>query len=208
MGCGSSTQTKVVPFKPSPEPSRKEILKKESRDTKPIISNKPTSPNVVTKQTQEPAQEVTKEASKEAIHTHNETNGPTKDEDIKLPPEKEQQAYAPASFIEVLEKNSTVDGTPIITQNDKPIKQLDFDRKLCRISSTTKPTRPVDKLTVIHFNDVYNIEARDQEPVGGAARFVTKVRSFPDEPLILFSGDCLNPSLSKNLFIFIYDSLQ
>ena len=56
-------------------------------------------------------------------------------------------------------------------------------------------------ITIIHFNDVYNIEARDQEPVGGAARFVTKVKEYANEdPLVLFSGDCLNPSLSKSLF--------
>ena len=30
-------------------------------------------------------------------------------------------------------------------------------------------------LKLLHFNDVYNIEARTQEPCGGAARFVTKV---------------------------------
>ena len=56
-------------------------------------------------------------------------------------------------------------------------------------------------ITIIHFNDVYNIEARDQEPVGGAARFVTKVKEYANEdPLVFFSGDCLNPSLSKLLF--------
>jgi 5'-nucleotidase len=27
-----------------------------------------------------------------------------------------------------------------------------------------------DKLTLIHFNDVYNVEPRDKEPEGGAAR--------------------------------------
>jgi hypothetical protein len=31
-------------------------------------------------------------------------------------------------------------------------------------------------LKLLHFNDVYNIEARAQEPCGGAARFVTKVK--------------------------------
>eukprot|EP00887_Chlorella_sp_A99_P006466 scaffold3.g6466.t1 len=52
------------------------------------------------------------------------------------------------------------------------------------------------QLTVIHFNDVYNIDARTEEPVGGAARLATAMRSFADErPLVLFSGDCLNPSL-------------
>lgn len=43
---------------------------------------------------------------------------------------------------------------------------------------------------------VYNIESRPQEPVGGAARFMGAAREFAGEqPLVLFSGDCLNPSL-------------
>ena len=43
---------------------------------------------------------------------------------------------------------------------------------------------------------VYNIEARPQEPVGGAARFMGAAREYAGEqPLVLFSGDCLNPSL-------------
>ena len=33
-------------------------------------------------------------------------------------------------------------------------------------------------LSILHFNDVYNIEAREQEPVGGAAKFVTKIRQL------------------------------
>lgn len=43
---------------------------------------------------------------------------------------------------------------------------------------------------------VYNIESRPQEPVGGAARFMGAAREFAaEQPLVLFSGDCLNPSL-------------
>ncbi len=46
---------------------------------------------------------------------------------------------------------------------------------------------------------VYNIEPRAVEPVGGAARFATAVRraqaACDPPPLVLFSGDCLNPSL-------------
>ena len=53
-------------------------------------------------------------------------------------------------------------------------------------------------LTILHFNDVYNIEPREEEPVGGAARFASKLRSYEHlNPLIVFSGDCLNPSTSK-----------
>lgn len=59
-------------------------------------------------------------------------------------------------------------------------------------------------LTILHFNDVYNIDvATKQEPVGGAARFVETVKRLKHEvqqqtgqvPLVLFSGDCFNPSL-------------
>ena len=66
-------------------------------------------------------------------------------------------------------------------------------------NSNTEIQRSSNKrIAIIHFNDVYNIESREQEPVGGAARFVTKVNEMLHEnPLILFSGDCLNPSLSK-----------
>jgi len=52
-------------------------------------------------------------------------------------------------------------------------------------------------LTIVHFNDVYNIESRSQEPVGGAARFMTAVsRLASSNPLVLFSGDAFNPSIS------------
>ncbi|XP_065064336.1 trifunctional nucleotide phosphoesterase protein YfkN-like [Rhopilema esculentum] len=65
-------------------------------------------------------------------------------------------------------------------------------------SCNNSPER--DSLTIIHFNDVYNIEPRDSEPMGGAARFVTMVKELSDkDPLILFSGDCLNPSLMSTV---------
>eukprot|EP00295_Goniomonas_pacifica_P048322 CAMPEP_0175908896 /NCGR_PEP_ID=MMETSP0108-20121206/6829_1 /TAXON_ID=195067 ORGANISM="Goniomonas pacifica, Strain CCMP1869" /NCGR_SAMPLE_ID=MMETSP0108 /ASSEMBLY_ACC=CAM_ASM_000204 /LENGTH=869 /DNA_ID=CAMNT_0017230955 /DNA_START=3 /DNA_END=2610 /DNA_ORIENTATION=- len=52
------------------------------------------------------------------------------------------------------------------------------------------------KVTLLHFNDVYEIEERHQEPVGGAARFRTLVKSFAaEDPLVLFSGDAFNPSM-------------
>uniref|UniRef100_UPI00398EC83B mannosylglucosyl-3-phosphoglycerate phosphatase-like isoform X1 n=1 Tax=Pristiophorus japonicus TaxID=55135 RepID=UPI00398EC83B len=51
-------------------------------------------------------------------------------------------------------------------------------------------------LTILHFNDVYEIQSRSEEPVGGASRFATALKQFKTlNPLILFSGDCLNPSL-------------
>ncbi|PSN51090.1 hypothetical protein C0J52_01534 [Blattella germanica] len=51
-------------------------------------------------------------------------------------------------------------------------------------------------LTILHYNDVYNIDSRVAEPVGGAARFCTAVKSFSHlNPLVLFSGDIFSPSM-------------
>ncbi|XP_072024736.1 uncharacterized protein [Amphiura filiformis] len=55
-------------------------------------------------------------------------------------------------------------------------------------------------ITILHFNDVYNIEERKQEPVGGAARFATVIKRFQHEnPLVFFSGDALNPSIMSSV---------
>lgn len=70
----------------------------------------------------------------------------------------------------------------------------------------------VTRLQILHFNDVYQVEERRQEPVGGAARFATLLRrlraafstsppSDHDDPdasratLTLFSGDAFSPSV-------------
>ncbi len=75
-------------------------------------------------------------------------------------------------------------------------------------ASSSSSANVADSVTLIHFNDVYNIEQRPngKEPIGGAARFKTRVDSLRDlEPLILFSGDALNPSNSQSLvFICVY----
>lgn len=53
-------------------------------------------------------------------------------------------------------------------------------------------------LTILHYNDVYNIESRVTEPVGGAARFCTAIKSFTHlNPLVLFSGDTFSPSMCE-----------
>lgn len=53
-------------------------------------------------------------------------------------------------------------------------------------------------LTIVHFNDVYCVDGRENEPVGGAARFVTGVKRLGNKrPLVLFSGDCFSPSTSE-----------
>lgn len=54
-----------------------------------------------------------------------------------------------------------------------------------------------DGITILHFNDVYNVDSTtQQEPIGGAARFLTAIRSFDElNPLVLFSGDVFSPSM-------------
>ncbi|ESO83037.1 hypothetical protein LOTGIDRAFT_169666 [Lottia gigantea] len=50
--------------------------------------------------------------------------------------------------------------------------------------------------SMIHFNDVYNIEADLIEPLGGAARLAGYIKSCAEEdPVVFFSGDALSPSL-------------
>jgi 5'-nucleotidase len=46
------------------------------------------------------------------------------------------------------------------------------------------------KLTLLHFSDVYSLEPFKEEPVGGIERFKTAIDSFNQEkPLTFFSGD-------------------
>lgn len=54
-------------------------------------------------------------------------------------------------------------------------------------------------LTIIHFNDIYNVEPNSsREPIGGAARFLTAIKTFAHlNPLVLFSGDAFSPSIRK-----------
>ncbi|XP_037941290.1 snake venom 5'-nucleotidase-like [Teleopsis dalmanni] len=73
------------------------------------------------------------------------------------------------------------------------ISQLEKSKALLKMSDQNN-MRP---LTILHFNDVYNIDSITAvEPIGGAARFSTAIRSFADQdPLILFSGDIFSPSV-------------
>ena len=61
------------------------------------------------------------------------------------------------------------------------------------------PEAKSDTITLLHFNDVYNVDSRLVEPVGGAARFLTAVKTVSRDcqPLILFSGDIFAPSISE-----------
>ncbi|EDQ84618.1 uncharacterized protein MONBRDRAFT_30021 [Monosiga brevicollis MX1] len=51
------------------------------------------------------------------------------------------------------------------------------------------------RVRFVHFNDVYRIGPKDTEPVGGAARFVRAIHDKAPDALVVFSGDCFNPSL-------------
>ena len=86
---------------------------------------------------------------------------------------------------------------------------LHFDFPICRwvrgvfsdgeMAPTAPPNMKEDQmLTILHFNDVYNIESGTEEPVGGAARFCTALKSLSHlNPLVLFSGDIFAPSFSN-----------
>ena len=65
-------------------------------------------------------------------------------------------------------------------------------------------------ITILHFNDCYNVEPRTLEPAGGAARFKTALKSFDScDPVVLFSGDILGPSISTfTLFLFDTSSIN
>ncbi|XP_075168500.1 snake venom 5'-nucleotidase isoform X3 [Haematobia irritans] len=72
------------------------------------------------------------------------------------------------------------------------ITQLEKSKNLLKMSDQDK--KP---LTILHYNDVYNVDVTTEvEPIGGAARFCTAIRTFEgDNPLILFSGDVFSPSM-------------
>ncbi len=53
----------------------------------------------------------------------------------------------------------------------------------------------VSEIEIFHFNDVYEVEPRDREPVGGVARFIGKIKSFPDA-MVLFWFSSLETGLS------------
>ncbi|KAI0582979.1 Metallo-dependent phosphatase [Pyrenophora tritici-repentis] len=68
------------------------------------------------------------------------------------------------------------------------------------------PNAPPD-LRLLHYNDVYHVEAGSREPVGGYARFQTLVNYYRDDKrfdgltklLTFFSGDAFNPSIESSI---------
>ena len=74
---------------------------------------------------------------------------------------------------------------------------------LARPGTGLSPTME-SSLTILHYNDVYNVESSKHEPVGGAARFCTAIKSFAHlNPLVLFSGDIFSPSICKYHFFLL-----
>lgn len=58
-------------------------------------------------------------------------------------------------------------------------------------------------LTIMHFNDDYQLSAVDQGKAGGLDRLATavnKVRQSDPEALLLFAGDLISPSVESTLF--------
>ena len=97
------------------------------------------------------------------------------------------------------EKNNRVKELPhVVFEQSKVVSQGGYGSQMEKCDDKTKTVSKSRELTILHFNDVYNIESREKEPVGGAARFATKVARYRHlNPLIVFSGDCLNPSSSE-----------
>lgn len=75
------------------------------------------------------------------------------------------------------------------------------------IFASERDTRQVPDIRILHYNDVYHVDAASAEPVGGLARFITLCREYQEgkpsegQPkiLTLFSGDAFNPSLESSV---------
>ena len=50
------------------------------------------------------------------------------------------------------------------------------------------PGQKAETISILHFNDVYNVESREVEPVGGAARLVPLRFIFFFHGLTLFQN--------------------
>jgi 5'-nucleotidase len=72
--------------------------------------------------------------------------------------------------------------------------------------SAPAPQGPPD-VRLLHYNDVYHVDASSAEPVGGIARFQTLVNYYRNdarfrgqpELITVFSGDAFNPSLESSV---------
>ena len=76
-----------------------------------------------------------------------------------------------------------------------------------RLSQETRDSQDVPDIRILHYNDVYHVDAASAEPVGGLARFMTLCKEYQQgrlsegQPkiLTLFSGDAFNPSLESSV---------
>ena len=86
---------------------------------------------------------------------------------------------------------------------DRSVSGVDIQPQLS--GHSTRPSVSLPDLRILHFNDVYNVAGAAKEPVGGIARFQSRVNhyrngeDFQGQPklLTLFSGDGYNPSLES-----------
>eukprot|EP00892_Ulva_mutabilis_P009954 jgi/Ulvmu1/7330/UM035_0119.1 len=92
-------------------------------------------------------------------------------------------------------------GQSLLRAAAAPAPALPPHPRSCSNRITASTSVPSSKVSLVHFNDVYNIEAREQDPVGGAARFVSRCRQLAQDygALVLFSGDSFNPSLMSTV---------
>jgi hypothetical protein len=68
------------------------------------------------------------------------------------------------------------------------------------------------EVRLLHFNDVYHVDASSAEPVGGIARFQTVCNYYHDNErfkgqpdlVTVFSGDAFNPSLESSVTKGVY----
>lgn len=68
------------------------------------------------------------------------------------------------------------------------------------------------EIRLLHFNDVYHVDASSAEPVGGIARFQTVCNYYRDNErfkgqpdlVTVFSGDAFNPSLESSVTKGVY----
>ncbi|KAM0326577.1 hypothetical protein ACHAQA_006446 [Verticillium albo-atrum] len=96
-------------------------------------------------------------------------------------------------------RNAPADDKPTVTFSSGRTQQDGF-------AFASQPDSPPD-LRLLHYNDVYHLDASSAEPKGGIARFITAVNQyrnddrFRGEPalLTLFSGDAFNPSLESSV---------
>ncbi|KAL4963480.1 putative 5'-nucleotidase [Aspergillus stella-maris] len=116
----------------------------------------------------------------------------------------------PSPSIPTYRHRSTISSGPVLLRPSlKPGMSLHMsssDTDGLSITYSSERTGSPD-LRLIHYNDVYHVEAGSAEPAGGAPRFQTVInhyRSHPSfegqpAPLTFFSGDAFNPSLESTV---------